>query len=105
MSMILYGILAILCINIGIQVLIARNIATIINESAYQLDLKLAEAITRAFEALPDQLGPALSENFEPPNMIQQLIGQVVAQRMNPDLKEIHSVRDSSGQFAPDTSS
>lgn len=105
--MILYGILAVLCINIGIQILIARNIATIINESAYQLDSRLAEAIQSSFEALPEALGPAFAENIEPPNMIQQLIAQVIQQRMNPDaqIKQIHDIRGSDGQFAPDTSS
>jgi hypothetical protein len=103
--MILYGILAILCINIGIQVLIARNIATIVNESAYALDLKLAEAITSAFEALPEALGPSFAANMEPPNMIQQLIGQAIASKMNPpgEIREVQKGPD--GLFTSDTSS
>ena len=85
--------------------LLARNIAQIINENAYNLDSNLAEALNSSFEKLPEILGAGFVENFEPPNPIQQMLAQVIQKKLNPDIvvKEINKGPD--GLFTGDTSS
>ena len=75
-----------------------------IQESAIGLDIRLAEAITTAFDSLPDRFGDVLP-NIEQPSMIQQAIYQMITQKMNPDIVVKEVSKGSDGKFVKDTSS
>tara|TARA_E500000331_G_scaffold91044_1_gene87054 strand:- start:387 stop:692 length:306 start_codon:yes stop_codon:yes gene_type:complete len=99
-----YVITALLCINIGIQILLARSLGKMVQESAIGLDIRLAEAITTAIDSVQDRFGEVMP-SMEQPSMIQQAIYQMITQKMNPDIvvKEVSKGPD--GKFIKDTSS
>ena len=97
-------IITLLCLNLGIQLLLARSLAKMIQESAIGLDIRLAEAITTAFDTLPDRFGDVLP-SMEQPSMIQQAIYQMITQKMNPDIVVKEVAKGPDGKFIKDTSS
>ena len=99
-----YVITALLCINLAIQLLLARSLAKMIQESAIGLDIRLAEAITTAFDSIPDRFGDVLP-NIEQPSMIQQAIYQLISQKMNSDIVVKEVAKGPDGKFVKDTSS
>ena len=99
-----YVITALLCINLVITVLLARSLARIVQDSAIGLDIRLAEAITTAFDSLPDRFGDVIP-SLEQPNMIQSAIAQLIMQKMNPTLEVKEVSKGADGKFVSDTSS
>ena len=94
----MFALLLIILLN---QILIARIMSRIIGESMYSLDLKLAEAITSAFETVPDLLRENMSLDFEPPNPIQALISQAIMKKMGGDQNITEIPRTNDGKFKP----
>ena len=94
----MFALLLIILLN---QILIARIMSRIIGESMYSLDLKLAEAITSAFETVPDLLRENMSMDFEPPNPIQALISQAIMKKMGGDQNIMEISRAEDGTFKP----
>jgi len=71
-----------------------------IQESAYSLDLRLAEAITASFEALPDLIKEHMGGDFEPQNPIAAIIAQAMAKKLNPALEVTEVKRGLDGKFS-----
>ena len=96
------AILALTIVIIGMQFLQLRFIARMIRESARSLDHSLAEAIKATIENLP---GSIISD-VEPINPIQQLIAQIIQDKMNPKIEaQLIETRSADGKFSKDTSS
>jgi len=77
--------------------------ARLIQESAMNLDHNIAEAIKTTVENLPDALREQIIPEMEPVNPIQALIGQMIAERMNPPITAQVLPRGEDGKFVKDT--
>lgn len=77
-----------------------------LRESISALDYSLAEALKTTIENLPDALRNQLMPEIEPINPIQQIIAQMLQQKMNPTIEAtVIPSRSIDGKFESDTSS
>jgi len=77
-----------------------------LRESIAALDYSLAEALKTTIENLPDALRNQLMPEIEPINPIQQIIAQMLQQKMNPTIEAtVIPSRSIDGKFESDTSS
>jgi len=87
-------IIVLVCLNLAFSVYQTRLLGLVIRNTAKELDNSLANAIKEVISGLP--IG-----DFEPPNPIQQMIAQVLQDRMKPASIEVKEVtRDEGGKFA-----
>jgi hypothetical protein len=99
MDIIQTAILCIILLNLVFAIWQTRVLALQIHAEAAKLDENVAKAIQIVLEQVPDL------SNVEPINPMQQLIMQLVQDRIKPPNLEVKEVaRDSSGKFAQDTS-
>ena len=88
------AVIALVCLNLAFSVYQTRLLGLVIRNTAQELDNSLATAIQEVISTLP--IG-----DFEPPNPIQQMIAQVLQERMKPPSIQVKEVtRDDSGKFA-----
>ncbi len=88
------AIIALVCLNLAFSVYQTRLLGLVIRNTAKELDNSLANAIQEVISTLP--IG-----DFEPPNPFQQLIAQVIQEKMKPPAIQVKEVtRDDSGKFA-----
>jgi len=88
------SIIALVCLNLAFSVYQTRLLGLVIRNTAKELDNSLATAIQEVISTLP--IG-----DFEPPNPFQQLIAQVIQEKMKPAAIQVKEVtRDDSGKFA-----
>ena len=88
------AVIALVCLNLAFSVYQTRLLGLVIRNTAQELDNSLAKAIQEVIATLP--IG-----DFEPPNPIQQMIAQVLQERMKPPSIQVKEVtRDDSGKFA-----
>jgi hypothetical protein len=93
------AILCIILLNLVFAIWQTRILALQIHAEAAKLDENVAKAIQIVLEQVPDL------SNIEPINPMQQLIMQLVQERIKPPNLEVKEVaRDSSGKFVKDTS-
>ena len=94
MSYMEVAIIALVCLNLAFSVYQTRLLGLVIRNTAKELDNSLASAIQEVISTLP--IG-----DFEPPNPIQQMIAQVLQERMKPaPIQAVEITRDDSGKFA-----
>jgi hypothetical protein len=87
------AIIALVCLNLAFSVYQTRLLGLVIRNTAQELDNSLANAIKEVVSSLP--IG-----DFEPPNPIQQMIAQILQDRMkqpNIEVKEVTRAAD--GKF------
>ena len=87
------AIIALVCLNLAFSVYQTRLLGLVIGNTAQELDNSLANAIKEVVSSLP--IG-----DFEPPNPIQQMIAQILQDRMkqpNIEVKEVTRAAD--GKF------
>ena len=87
------AIIALVCLNLAFSVYQTRLLGLVIRNTAQELDNSLANAIEEVVSSLP--IG-----DFEPPNPIQQMIAQILQDRMkqpNIEVKEVTRAAD--GKF------
>jgi len=100
------AIIALILTSIAFQFLQLRFIARMINHSAVHLDHSLAEALKTTVENLPDALKEQLMPDIEPINPVQQIIAQMLQQKLNAPIEAtVIPVRAEDGKFTSDTSS
>ena len=88
------AIIALVCLNLAFSVYQTRLLGLVIMNTAKELDNSLATAIQEVISELP--IG-----DFTPPSPIQQMLAQVLQQRMTPSSIEVKEVtRDEAGKFA-----
>ena len=88
------AIIALICLNLAFSVYQTRILGLVIRNTSKELDNSLANAIQEVISTLP--IG-----DFEPPNPFQQLIAQVIQEKMKPPAIQVKEVtRDDSGKFA-----
>jgi len=88
-------IIVLVCLNLAFSVYQTRLLGLVIRNTAKELDNSLANAIKEVISGLP--IG-----DFEPPNPIQQMIAQVLQDRMKtPPIQVKEVTRDEGGKFAP----
>ena len=88
------AVIALVCLNLAFSVYQTRLLGLVIRNTAKELDNSLANAIQEVISTLP--IG-----DFEPPNPFQQLIAQVIQEKMKPPAIQVKEVtRDDSGKFA-----
>ena len=88
------AIIALVCLNLAFSVYQTRLLGLVIRNTAKELDNSLASAIQEVISTLP--IG-----DFEPPNPFQQVLAQIIQDKMTPApivAKEV--TRDDSGKFA-----
>tara|TARA_R100001086_G_scaffold226143_1_gene144698 strand:+ start:282 stop:557 length:276 start_codon:yes stop_codon:yes gene_type:complete len=88
------AIIALVCLNLAFSVYQTRLLGLVIRNTAKELDNSLASAIQEVISTLP--IG-----DFEPPNPFQQVLAQIIQDKMAPApivAKEV--TRDDSGKFA-----
>ena len=94
MSIIEISILCIILLNILLTLYQTRVLAMIVTNSAAELDGKLAQAIQSV-------MGNVQLEGMEAPNPIQQVIAQLIQQRMQPPSLEVTEItRGTDGKFS-----
>ena len=87
------AIIALGCLNLAFSVYQTRLLGLVIRNTAQELDNSLANAIKEVVSSLP--IG-----DFEPPNPIQQMIAQILQDRMKPPNIEVKEVtRAADGKF------
>ncbi len=94
MSYMEVAIIALVCLNLAFSVYQTRLLGLVIRNTAKELDNSLASAIQEVISTLP--IG-----DFEPPNPFQQVLAQIIQDKMAPApivAKEV--TRDDSGKFA-----
>ena len=94
MSYMEVAIIALVCLNLAFSVYQTRLLGLVIRNTAKELDNSLASAIQEVISTLP--IG-----DFEPPNPFQQVLAQIIQDKMAPApivAKEV--TRDESGKFA-----
>ena len=87
------AIIALVCLNLAFSVYQTRLLGLVIRNTAKELDNSLASAIQEVISTLP--IG-----DFEPPNPFQQVLAQIIQDKMAPApivAKEV--TRDDSGKF------
>ena len=93
MSYMEVAIIALVCLNLAFSVYQTRLLGLVIRNTAKELDNSLASAIQEVISTLP--IG-----DFEPPNPIQQLITQVLQDKMAPPIVAKEVSRDETGKFS-----
>ena len=87
------SIIALIGLNLAFTVYQTRLLGLVIQNTAKELDMSLATAIKEVISSLP--LG-----DIEPPNPIQQIIAQILQEKMKPPALQVKEVtRDESGKF------
>ena len=100
------AIIALLIASIAFQFFSLRIQARMLRDSTAALDYSLAEALKTTIENLPDALRNQLMPEIEPINPIQQIIAQMLQQKMNPTIEATVMARSEDGKFSTsDTSS
>ena len=100
------AIIALLIASISFQFFSLRIQARMLRDSTAALDYSLAEALKTTIENLPDALRNQLMPEIEPINPIQQIIAQMLQQKMNPTIEAtVIPSRSVDGKFESDTSS
>ena len=100
------AIIALLIASIAFQFFSLRIQARMLRDSTAALDYSLAEALKTTIENLPDALRSQLMPEIEPINPIQQIIAQMLQQKMNPTIEAtVIPSRSIDGKFESDTSS
>jgi hypothetical protein len=88
------AIIALVCLNLGFTLYQTRILGLVIMNTSKELDNSLANAIKEVISGLP--IG-----DFEPPNPIQQMIAQILQDRMQaPPIQVKEVTRDEGGKFA-----
>ena len=87
------AIIALVALNLAFAVYQTRLLGLVIRNTAKELDNSLATAIQEVISTLP--IG-----DFEPPNPFQQLIAQVIQEKMKPPTIQVKEVtRADDGKF------
>ena len=86
-------IIAVLIMNIAFYVTLIRHI----DRSLWRLDKNIAEALTKTLENLPDMVSDM---EIEPINPMQQMIMQIIQEKMNPQIKVTEISRSEDGKFS-----
>ena len=86
-------IIAVLLLNIAFYVTLIRHI----DRSLWRLDKNIAEALTKTLENLPDMVSDM---EIEPINPMQQMIMQIIQEKMNPQIKVTEISRSGDGKFS-----
>ena len=87
------AIIALVCLNLAFSVYQTRLLGLVIRNTAQELDNSLANAIKEVVLSLP--IG-----DFEPPNPIQQMIAQILQDRMKqPNIELMEVTRAADGKF------
>jgi len=95
------AMIALLVLSIGIQVLLARSIASIMRQGVDHLDNSLAQALKSTLENLPESLGSLADLAPEPINPIQAMIMEMIQTRMRPPSLEVKEItRSNDGKFS-----
>ena len=88
------AIIALVCLNLAFAIYQTRLLGLVIRNTAKELDNSLATAIQEVISTLP--IG-----DFEPPNPVQQMIAQVLQERLKPAAIQVKEVsRSQDGKFA-----
>jgi len=88
------AIIALVALNLAFSLYQTRLLGLVIRNTALELDNSLANAIQEVISGLP--IG-----DFEPPNPIQQMIAQILQDRMKPQAIQVKEVtRAEDGKFA-----
>ncbi len=82
-------IIALLCINLALNILGTRVLSRNLHVLIANLDQNLAEAIKVTIENLPDTLRAQFVDGIEPPNPFQALIAKFIEDKMNAPSQEI----------------
>ena len=86
-------IIAVLLLNIAFYVTLIRHI----DRSLWRLDKNIAEALTKTLENLPEMVSDM---EIEPINPMQQMIMQIIQEKMNPQIKVTEISRSGDGKFS-----
>jgi len=87
-------IIGLVALNLAFSLYQTRLLGLVIRNTAEELDNSLASAIQEVISGLP--IG-----DFEPPNPFQQLIAQVIQEKMKPPAIQVKEVsRSEDGKFA-----
>lgn len=86
-------IIAVLIMNIAFYVTLIRHI----DRSLWKLDKNIAEALTKTLENLPEMVSDM---EIEPINPMQQMIMQIIQEKMNPQIKVTEISRSGDGKFS-----
>ena len=86
-------ILAVFCTNLFIYVRFVRHI----DRSLWKLDQNIAEALTKTLESLPEMVSDL---EIEPINPMQQMIMQLIQDKMNPPIQVKDISRSGDGKFS-----
>ena len=86
-------IIAVLIMNIAFYVTLIRHI----DRSLWKLDKNIAEALTKTLENLPEMVSDM---EIEPINPMQQMIMQIIQEKMNPQIKVTEISRSEDGKFS-----
>ena len=86
-------IIAVLIMNIAFYVTLIRHI----DRSLWKLDKNIAEALTKTLENLPEMVSDM---EIEPINPMQQMIMQIIQEKMNPQFKVTEISRSGDGKFS-----
>ena len=86
-------IIAVLLLNIAFYVTLIRHI----DRSLWKLDKNIAEALTKTLENLPEMVSDM---EIEPINPMQQMIMQIIQEKMNPQIKVTEISRSGDGKFS-----
>ena len=86
-------IIAVLLLNILFYVTLIRHI----DRSLWRLDQNIAEALTKTLENLPEMVSDM---EIEPINPMQQMIMQIIQEKMNPQIKVTEISRSEDGKFS-----
>ena len=86
-------IITIICINLAFSLWQTRLLALVIKNTASKLDSSLAQSLQSIVSELP--IG-----DFEPPHPKQQLITQVLQDKMAPPIVAKEVSRDEAGKFS-----
>ena len=79
--------------NIAFYVTLIRHI----DRSLWRLDKNIAEALTKTLENLPEMVSDM---EIEPINPMQQMIMQIIQEKMNPQIKVTEISRSGDGKFS-----
>ena len=100
------AIIALLIASIAFQFFSLRIQARMLRESIAALDYSIAEALKTTVENLPDALRNQLMPEVEPINPVQQIIAQMLQQKLNAPIEAtVIPSRSPDGKFESDTSS
>lgn len=81
-------IIALLCINLGLNILGTRVLSRNLHFLIANLDQELVEAIKVTIENLPETLKAQFVDDIEPPNPFQALIAKFIEDKINTPISE-----------------